>query len=117
GIIGWLVMYGFYSRTEKEPLRKVVEYGKMLVRSEFGNFLKNRGPAGKRYILIMEAVSKGYNSWKDVKTYAEVKSEQKISDWQFSSYLQSLQKYSFVQKSGTKYSINDPLLRKSFAAD
>jgi AAA+ ATPase superfamily predicted ATPase len=117
GIIGWLVMYGFYSGMEKYPLRKVVEYGKLLVRAEFENFLKNRMPAEKRYALIMEAVSKGYNSWKDIKMYAEVKSKRKISDRQFSSYLRSLQNFSFIQKSGNRYHVKDPLLRKNFGTD
>ena len=112
GIIGWLTLYGFYRIEEREALEKVKENASEMVKKEIEAFLKNRAQAKNRYIAILEALSQGAKSWKEIKTYLTIKEGKRIPDIRLATYLKTLRNYGFIEKKGG-YRLTDPLIKEA----
>ncbi len=114
GIPGWLTAYGYYSYTTKkhgEALRKTLEEGATIVKSELEKFLSNRGPARTRYLAILGCLSLQTMTWTELKKCLETKIGRTLNKSQYTRYLHELQDYSFIEKKGNEYTLADPLIR------
>ncbi len=114
GIPGWLTAYGYYSYTTKnhgEALRKTLEEGTTIVKSELERFLSNRGPARTRYLAILGCLSLQPMTWSELKKCLETRIGRTLNKSQYTRYLHELQDYSFIEKKGNEYTLADPLIR------
>jgi AAA+ ATPase superfamily predicted ATPase len=115
GIVGWLTIFGntTLSMDMKEALKKSVKKGSMLAYSELDSFLGMRKPAKKRYIALLQLLAEREMRWVDLKRSLQIELKERISDPQFSNYLNSLRDYGFILLTDNIYSIPDPLLKKA----
>lgn len=120
GIVGWLNDFGLtcieHNKVDKKFIEDTKKTGSGLARKEFKKFLKGR-VANERYNTIMKNLSIKPLSWTDLKKSVETDLDESIDDRNFSSLLETLQKYGFIQENEKKYSIIDPLLSYSFEND
>lgn len=113
GLIGWLTYYGHYRTTDKmnhdDALDRIFSEGSKIAISEVNDLIKK---SKTRYMTIMIAISKGMNSWADIKTYTVGKTG-KIPDSGLDMLLSSLIKFSVVEKDNeSNYVIVDPILKE-----
>ena len=116
GIIGWLNLFGWYVVELKKPeiaFQKTLEEAKRLVSSELRKFLRTRGVAYDRYVLVLKILAESPKRWKEVKDLLWIKLRKKISNNKVSRYLNELRKYGFIKKENGYYRIPDPLLAKT----
>jgi len=114
GIIGWLSLYGFYSiSNEQNPLLKVKKEGAKIVCSEINRFLSLREVARESYVYILLALSTNPLPWGEIKRYIIIKEKRDVPDSRLFNYLESLEKYGFIEKYEKKYHITDPLIKEA----
>jgi len=112
GLIGWLTLYGYERgiiKSEK-ALEKTTEIASQIVASELANFLKitkNR----KLYLTILREAN-GI-TWSELKIRTEHEIGKKLNPNSFTSTLEKLIDYSFLEKKDDKYYLADPLLLKA----
>ncbi len=113
GIVGWLTLYG-YNRylglSHREALKKLKEDAKGLILSEFSK-LKD---LSSRYELAMRAVANDRHRWTEIKEAVELLEGKKIDDKNFSSTLNNLVRYGYIEKTVEGYFIPDPLVELAF---
>lgn len=116
GIIGWLAMFGNYSlsRNTSNALKYTITIAKQLAYAEVENFLGARPSAKKRYLTLLNILAKKETQWSKLKQSIEAELDEKISDTQFSNYLNSLIEYGFITFNNNTYDIPDPMLKKAF---
>lgn len=113
GIAGWLTYYGNYRGVKKlshnAAIQKVYAEGSKVALAELYSLIaKSRN----RYLHILKAIANGIDSWAGIKDYVSFKYG-KISDARFSSLLESLVKFGFVEKTERLYKIMDPVLLRA----
>ncbi|MDD5503160.1 MAG: ATP-binding protein, partial [Candidatus Thermoplasmatota archaeon] len=114
GLVGWLTYYGWHSCNDAMPLERIVDSASKLALKEFNDFLENsRSP--KRYRGVLEALVLRPLAWSDIKKYLEIKEGIEINDSNFSSILENLARFGFIEKRGELYSIADPVLGFAFS--
>jgi len=113
GIPGWLTLYGYYRGVEKrshiDALEKVFEVGSKLTMEELEKIV---APSRERYLTILEAITRGASTWREIKTYVMYKTGP-ITDKRFTDLLKKLVKYSIIEKRDNQYKIADPLIEYS----
>jgi len=94
GIPGWLTLYGYYRGARKmehrRALRRVFETGSKLVIAELEKII---APSRRRYLAILEAITRGASHWVQIKTYVEYRTRAHIADKNFTDLLKKLIKY------------------------
>ena len=114
-IIGWLTMFGNLSLSlnPNKALKKAMVDGVRMAYSEFESFLYRRPAAKKRYIKLCEILAGKDMKWSDLKRALQIELKERISDSQFTNYLNSLIEYGFIVHIGDTYSVPDPLLKRA----
>jgi AAA+ ATPase superfamily predicted ATPase len=112
GLIGWLTLYGYERGIIKneKALEKTTEIASQIVAAELANFLKitkNR----KLYLTILREAN-GI-TWSELKIRTEHEIGKKLNPNSFTSTLEKLIDYSFLEKKDDKYYLADPLLLKA----
>lgn len=114
GIPGWLTLYGYYRGVRKlsheDTLKMVFEEGSKLVMKELDKII---APSRRRYLAILEAITRGASKWIQIKAYVEFRTGTRIADKNFTDLLKKLTKYSIVEKRDNQYRIADPLIEYS----
>jgi len=115
GVVGWLTMFGNLSISLDfdTALNKTITDGAKLAYSELESFLASRLPAKKRYLTLLRILAEKDMKWGELKRALQIELMERISDPQFTNYLNSLNNFGFIIHSGDVYSIPDPLLRKA----
>ncbi len=111
GIIGWLSYFGLMALREglnEKTLNIVLDSASKIVINEFCNFVKSRN--SRRYIEILKATKSGA-SWSEIKRYLEIKTGEKIYDYELTRLLRNLIDSAFIEKKDNLYTIPDPILR------
>ena len=111
GIMGWATQYGWLrlkNNSHETAIREGKEQGIKILKNELLLFLESR-KAKDKYMIILQSLSKGNNSWSAIKTYLTQK-KMKATNHQLTFYLQELQDYGFIEKTEKGYYILDPLL-------
>lgn len=111
GIIGWLSYFGLMALSEglnEKTLNIVLENASKIVINEFYNFIKSRN--SKRYLEILKATKNGA-TWSEIKRYLEIKTGEKIYDYELTRLLKNLADSAFIEKKNNLYKIPDPILR------
>lgn len=110
GIPGWLTLYGYYRGVRelghKGALNRVFEVGSKLVLEELEKII---APSKRRYLAILEAITRGATRWSQIKTYVEYRTRTRIADKNFTDLLKKLVKYGIIEKREGQYRITDPL--------
>ncbi|MEK6978783.1 MAG: ATP-binding protein [Candidatus Micrarchaeota archaeon] len=112
GLIGWLTLYGYEKgiiKSEK-ALEKTVETASRIVASELTNFFKRTKNKGLYLTVLREA--KGI-TWTELKVRTEHELGKQLNPNSFTSALEKLIDYSFLEKKDEKYYLADPLLLKA----
>ncbi len=113
GIVGWLSLYGYIRVTRKlnheKALEEVLREAKSVINTELSRLFAY----SPRYRVILRAVALGYSRWSDIKDYLTLKLGY-INDSNFSTLLENLVKYGYVEKKEGQYTIPDPVLAKVF---
>ncbi|AAY80485.1 AAA family ATPase [Sulfolobus acidocaldarius] len=114
GIVGWLTLFGNNYAIRKlnyeYSLQSTIEEGKRIMLEELNHFLEGRNR--ELYLAILSSL-KVTKRWKDIKFATSVKLKRSIDDKEFSSALESLIKYNFIDKiKEGEYQITDPILRE-----
>ncbi|MEW6529135.1 MAG: ATP-binding protein [Candidatus Micrarchaeota archaeon] len=112
GLIGWLTLYGYEKSIMKseKPLEKTIEIAARIVASELTNFFKRTKNSGLYLIVLREA--KGI-SWTELKVRTEHEFGKKLNPNSFTSAVEKLMNYSFLEKKDGKYYLADPLILKA----
>lgn len=117
GITGWLNDFGLACVANKRADRRFVgsvkRTGSAMARQEFDGFLAGRRAAG-RYSAIMDGLYQEGLGWAQLKKSLENRTGETVNSRNFSTLLETLQKFGFVAKDGGTYRITDPMLRHSF---
>ncbi len=115
GIVGWLAMFGSlsFSIDPVFALKEAIVNGSKLAYSELESFLAMRPTARKRYLVLLKILAEKNAGWSELKLALEVRLNEKISDPQFTNYLNSLIDYGFLLHQEDRYILPDPLLKKS----
>ncbi|QGA68571.1 AAA family ATPase [Sulfolobus sp. E11-6] len=113
GVVGWLTEFGHrcvrIGDVKKEIVDEVLEIAGRLALEELSHFSKD-------YILVVEAIAKGYNRWSELKRYLEDKKKRRIYDAELKRYLDKLEKRGYVvKKEGGGYELTDPVLKNALA--
>lgn len=112
GIVGWLTLYGYMRSIRRTPHRKaletVFEEGSRIVLAELSKIIEY---SKARYTAILKAVAQGATRWRDIKTYVEVRTGERVPDNRFTQLLGNLVKYGYLAKQGDEYSIPDPMVK------
>jgi len=116
GVIGWLTLYGnnALKTGHHSALKRTLATGELLVHDEFEKFLSFRMAAKTRYVLVLQAISKGFSSWSDIRDYLATKENAPVSDPQLANFLSSLADYGFIIKENERYLPADPVIRKAW---
>nr|WP_252973197.1 hypothetical protein [Saccharolobus solfataricus] len=94
---------------QKEIVDEVLKEAVSLVKHELSHF-------SKEYIVIIEAIAKGYNRWSEIKRYFEEKEKRNIFDAELRRYLEKLEKRSYITRVDRgKYEIIDPVVKNAFS--
>ncbi len=113
GIVGWLSLYGYIRVTRKlnheKALEEVLREAKSVINTEVSRLFAY----SPRYRVILKAVALGYSRWSDIKDYLTLKLGY-INDSNFSSLLENLVKYGYIEKKEGRYMIPDPVLARVF---
>ena len=112
GIPGYLVLFGMkYLETKdmERAVKAVYETMKSLVKKE----LKELEKRSKRYKKALKFISKGVDSWSDLKRSFHALGDN-ISDSRLYEILQNLMKMSFVEEVKGRYKIVDSVLKEVF---
>jgi len=113
GVVGWLTYFGTLSLrygASSKTIKRTLEEGSKLALQELKNFLKLRPIAEARYKLILKRIAQEECSWRDIKSYIEMKLGM-ISDSNLALLLKQLLDVGFIEKRGRTYAIADPILR------
>ncbi len=114
GIIGWATQYGWLRSkniSHEAAIREVKEHGTKVLKSELLLFLEGR-KAKDKYLIVLQSISKGHNSWSIMKNYL-VQKKMNITNHQLTFYLQELQDYGFIEKTEKGYYIIDPIFLRA----
>ncbi len=99
GIPGWLTLYGYYRGVQKlnhkRSLEKVFETGSKLVMGELEKII---APSRRRYLAILEAITRGATHWIQIKTHVEYRTRTRIADKNFTDLLKKLVKYGAIER-------------------
>lgn len=119
GIIGWLTLFGVMSvragAVSESVIDQAAETGRLLVRQEFGNFLKGREVGRQRYEAIVRHLARFQpSSWSAIKGALETVEGRTINDRNVTELLTKLVKAGFVEKAGEAYGLTDQMLAESF---
>ena len=114
GIPGWLVEFGYnYIKTKsfENAIKGVMRKAEKFLEGELRE-LEKRSP---RYILVLRAISMGFDRWTLIKEFLESRSG-KIPNSRLAAILEALQKMSWINaeyKDGEKrYRIIDPVIER-----
>ncbi|CAB49902.1 AAA family ATPase [Pyrococcus abyssi] len=114
GIPGWLVEFGYHYvklGSFEEAMRMVLKRAEELVKGELEE-LKKRSP---RYVLVLKAISLGFNRWKSIKEFVEARSG-RIPNSRLASILENLQNMSWIrpvfEDNEKRYKILDPVVER-----
>ena len=111
GIIGWITYYGWFRYegfSHLKAIEKVKEDGRIIVKKELENFLKER-KAKTKYLKLIRYLIRGHNRWNSLQQEFR-KGGVIVSDSQLGLYLKELSDYGFIEKIIDKYFVSDPLL-------
>ncbi len=123
GVVGWLVEYGYTvvetKDTSKKLVEKVLENASRLVLRELEHLLSTRPEQSrKRYMLVLEAIARGHNTWSKIKKYLEEVEMKTIPKSVLHNILHNLIDNSLVEKivegRNIHYRIIDPVLQYAF---
>ncbi len=123
GVVGWLVEYGYTvvetKDTSKQLVEKVLEKASKLVLRELEHMLSSRPEKSrKRYMLVLEAIARGHNTWSKIKNYLEQVEKKSIPKSVLHNMLHNLIDNSLIEKivegRNVYYRIVDPVLQYTF---
>ncbi len=123
GVVGWLVEYGYTvvetSDTSKKLVERVLEKASRLVLRELEHLLSSRPEKSRRrYMLVLEAIARGYNTWSKIKNYLEQVEKKSIPKSVLHNMLHNLIDNSLIEKivegRNIYYRIIDPVLQYTF---
>ncbi len=109
GLIGWLTLYGYERAILKnsDALLKTKNLAKEIVAQELEHFLKNKHTKQLYIEILRNANSVG---WSNLYDRVNQRLKRYVNESSFSSALENLLKYSFLEKRMNKYVIADPLI-------
>lgn len=116
GIPGWLTYFGVEALrrgARPQTVETVMEKGGRLVREELEKFLRERGVARRRYVLILKRLAEGKGRWGEIKNYVESKEGRTLSDRILAHLLQNLLDGGLVLKREEEYFLPDPVLARA----
>jgi AAA+ ATPase superfamily predicted ATPase len=113
GIVGWLTEFGHrcvrIGEVRKEVVDEVLELAIRTVQRELSRF-------SKLNLVVIEAISNGYERWSEIKEYLERKSRRPVYDAELRRYLASLEKRGYISRIDRgKYAIVDPVVKNAFS--
>lgn len=112
GIVGWLTEFGHrclkVKAVEKSVVDDILELAMKTTVEELSHF-------SKEYIIIVEAIARGFTRWSEIKKYFEDKKKRIIYDAELRRYLTILEKRGYVIKTDRgKYELADPVIKSAF---
>ena len=110
GIPGWLVEFGYNYVMKKDfnaALDGVVKKAKELVKGE----IKELEKKSRRYGLILQAISLGFDHWEKIKKYVEI-NDRNIPNSRLAALLKNLESMSWIEVINGKYKIIDPVVKR-----
>ncbi len=124
GVIGWLVVYGCRAidtgDCSKRLVDKVLEEAYSLAISELNHLLETRPRESReRYIFVLKAIARGYNTWSSIKRFVEERIGKTLSDSILYNMLVNLVELNIIEKNEETgvYSVRDPVLRHGLARE
>ncbi|QXJ29205.1 hypothetical protein J5U23_02074 [Saccharolobus shibatae B12] len=113
GIVGWLTEFGYrcvkIGEVKREIVDEVLEIASRLAMEELSHFSKD-------YVIVIEAIAKGYKRWSELKRYLEDKKKRVVYDAELKKYLDKLEKRGYVvKKESREYDLADPVLKNALA--
>ncbi len=112
GVVGWLTLFGNYHGVRGlglgEALRRTVEEGEKIIRSELTHFLEGRD--ADLHLAVLEAV-KRESRWSGIKRGAEVILGRRLDDRTITNALNALVEGNMIEKTTEGYRIADPIMR------
>jgi len=113
GIPGWLVEFG-YHYSKRRDFEKAIE--NVLIKAEkfLEGELKELEKKSHRYILILKAISLGFNRWESIKEFIE-SHDKRVPNSRLAVLIKNLEKMSWIRAEyGEKkrYKIVDPVVEK-----
>ncbi|BCU66768.1 ATPase [Sulfolobales archaeon HS-7] len=108
GVVGWLTEFGLRCLRTKEVRKTfvddILELAMKTTVEELSHF-------SREYIVVVEAIAKGYRRWSEIKRYFEDKRRRTIFDAELGRYLNNLEKRGYVIKSDKgNYELADPVI-------
>ncbi len=112
GLIGWLTLYGYEKEVmkNKDALKKTIEIAAGIAASELVHFFK-KTKNKKSYLGILRNAS-GVG-WSELRSRTGHELGRQLNPNSFTSALDKLMRYSFIEKKNDKYYLSDPLLLKA----
>jgi len=112
GIVGWLTEFGYRcikaGEVKKEIVDEVLELASRLAMEELSHFSES-------YVIVIEAIAKGYKRWSELKRYLEDKKKRMIYDAELKRYLDNLEKRGYIKKEENEYDLSDPVLKNALS--
>ncbi len=112
GVVGWLTLFGNYHGVRGmelgEALKRTVEEGEKIIRSELMHFLEGRD--ADLHLAVLEA-AKRENRWSSIKRGAEIILGRRLDDRTVTNALNALVEGNIIEKTTEGYRIADPIMR------
>ena len=119
GVVGWLVEFGLRcierGEVSRDSVEIVMEKASALALSELEHLLATRPrEARQRYLAVLEAIARGYNTWSSIERYVSQRLGSTIPKSALHNILKNLIEMSVVEKiveeRNVSYRITDPVL-------
>lgn len=94
----------------EDAIKNTIAEGKKIMIEELNHFLEDK--RDKELYTIILNVLKFAKKWKEIKTGVEIKLGREVDDKKFTSALESLVNYNFVEKINDEYVIVDPIIKQ-----
>ncbi|AWR99859.1 AAA family ATPase [Metallosphaera hakonensis] len=112
GIVGWLTEFGHRCLKAREVRESFVDD---ILELAIRTTVEELAHFSKEYIIVLEAIAKGYRRWGEIKRYLEGKKKRTIYDAELMRYLRSLEGRGYVMKTGRgNYELTDPVIERAF---
>ncbi|GGP19069.1 hypothetical protein GCM10007981_01260 [Thermocladium modestius] len=112
GVVGWLTLFGNYHGVRGlelgDALKRAVEEGEKIIRSELAHFLEGRD--ADLHLAVLEA-AKRESRWSGIKRGAEIILGRRLDDRTITNALNALVEGNIIEKTADGYRIADPIMR------